>query len=101
MKSQRQIYDGRSMQKQIVVRATTDNSEIIINSETALFAWLNAYEYHRDQNKKEEIDRFHQLLSLAHSKALFLMLITDKVRALATVARFAKLILGKIDTTRM
>src|SRR6266700_1270315 len=101
IKSLRQIYDGRSMQKQIVVRSTTDNSEIIINSETALFTWLNAYEYHRYQNKKEEIDRFHQLLQLAHSKAFFLMLITDKVRVLASVARFANLILGKTGTTRM
>jgi hypothetical protein len=101
LKRQRQIYDGRSMQKQIIVTATADNSEMVINSEKALFAWLNAYEYHRDEDKRKEIDRFHQLLPLDHSKAFFLMLITNKIRAIETLARLVDLILGEADTSQM
>ncbi|MFZ1220083.1 MAG: hypothetical protein WAO00_12380 [Chthoniobacterales bacterium] len=99
IKALRQVYDGRRMQEQIVIQATADNSEMIINSEAALFTWLNAYEYHRDQNKKEEIDRFHQLLPLIHSKAFFLMLISDKVRALVTITRFVNVVLGKTESS--
>lgn len=101
LKSQRETYDGRAMQKQIVVRSTADGAEIIINSEKALFTWLNAYEYHRDQDKKREIDHYHQLLPLDHSKAFFLMLLSDKVRAIAAIANFADVILGKTETTRL
>lgn len=101
LKSQREIYDGRAMQQQIVVRSTAGGAEIIINSEKALFTWLNAYEYHRDQDKKREIDRYHQLLPLDHSKAFFLMLLSDKVRAIVAIASFAKVILGKAETTRL
>lgn len=101
LKRQRKIYDGRSMQDQIVVTATAENSNLVINSEKALFSWLNAYEYHRDQGKRKEIDRFHQLLALDHSKAFFLMLITNKIRAIEALARLVDLILGKADATQM
>ena len=89
------------MQRQIVVRSIAKDAEIIINSEKALFVWLNAYEYHRDQNKKREIDRYHQLLPLDHSKAFFLMLLSDKIRAIAAIARFVNIILGKAETARL
>jgi hypothetical protein len=101
LKTQHAIYDGRAMQRQVVVRSTADGAEIVINSETALFKWLNAYEYHRDQDKKREIDRYHQLLPLDHSKAFFLMLLSDKIRAIASIASFADVILGKAETTRL
>jgi hypothetical protein len=101
VKSQREIYDGRAMQRQIVVRSMAKDVEIIINSEKALFVWLNAYEYHRDQNKKREIDRYHQLMPLDHSKAFFLMLLSDKIRAIAAIARFVNIILGKGETARL
>ena len=101
LKLQREIFDGRSMQQKIIVTSHVGNNEIIINSEKALSVWLNAYEYHRDQNKKREIDQYHQLLPLAHSKAFFLMLLSDKVRAIVSIARFVDIILGKADTARL
>lgn len=99
LKRQRQIYDGRRMREQLIVTSSVDTAETIINSEQTLFKWLNAFEYHRDQNKKAEIDHFHQLVPLDYSKAIFLMLITDKVRAICNVAGLVEIAVGKRSTT--
>ena len=101
LKLQHEIYDGRAMQRQIIVSSRAEGGEIIINSERALFAWLNAYEYHRDQDKKREIDCYHQLLPLDHSKAFFLMLLSNKIRAIAAIAGLAGVVLGKAETTHL
>jgi hypothetical protein len=99
LKYQRRVYDGRRMQEQLVVTSTNEDLERIINSERVLFDWLNAFEYHRDENKRAEIEKLHELIPLDHSKAIFLMLITDKVRAISDLAGLAELIIGKRETT--
>jgi hypothetical protein len=99
LKYQRRVYDGRRMQEQLIVTSTNDSVERVINSERVLFDWLNAVEYHRDENKKAEIEKLHELIPLNHSKAIFLMLISDKVRAIAAIAGLAELIIGKRETT--
>jgi len=99
LKYQRRVYDGRRMQEQLVVTSTNDELQRIINSEQVLFGWLNAFEYHRDERKRAEIEKLHQLIPLDHSKAIFLMLISDKIRAITAVADLAELIIGKRETT--
>jgi hypothetical protein len=99
LKRQRQIYDGRRMQEQLIVTSSVNAAEAIINSEESLFKWLNAFEYHRDQDKKAEIEKFHQLVPLDFSKAIFLMMISDKVRAICNVAGLAQIVIGKRNTT--
>jgi hypothetical protein len=99
LKRQRQIYDGRRMREQLIVTSSVDTAEAIINSEETLFKWLNAFEYHRDQSKKAEIEQFHQLVPLDYSKAIFLMLISDKVRAISNVGGLVEIAVGKRSTT--
>ena len=51
IKTQRKIYDGKDFQQLIQI----ESNGVLLNSEKMLFDWLNAFEYHSDQTKKEEI----------------------------------------------
>ena len=94
IKSQRKIYDGRNLQNTVQVLS----NGVIINSEKTLFDWLNAFEYHNDKAKIEEIKNLHQLMPLDTSRAIFLMLLTEKVKSIVEIAKFLGLLLGNIDT---
>lgn len=60
--------------------------EFALNSEEALDAWLNAYEYHRDADKRAELERLHAGPPNDFSKAVFLLLLLRKAEAAITVA---------------
>jgi hypothetical protein len=94
LKQQRELYDGRSMQQQIQIQA----DGVIINSEKVLNTWLNSFEYHREQDKKKEIERLHALLPLEASRAIFLMLLSHKALAIFNVAHLVGLLLKKKET---
>ncbi|MGD9652109.1 MAG: hypothetical protein AB7V12_07040 [Candidatus Dadabacteria bacterium] len=53
-----------------------------INSEETLQKWLNAYEYHRDENKKIEFENLNRFFPYQTNKAIFICMLIDKVRAL-------------------
>ena len=94
LKKQRQLYDGRDFQSQIEIVA----DGAMINSEKLLFDWLNSFEYHNDQTKKRELEKLHELMPLKASRAIFFMLLTDKVSAILNVADFIGLLFGKVTT---
>lgn len=89
---QRRIYDSRDFQSQIKIAA----NGAVVNSEQALFNWLNSFEYHNDQTKKQEISKLHELMPNDALRALFFVQLTDKVSAILNVASFVGLLLGKI-----
>jgi hypothetical protein len=89
---QRRIYDGREFQSQINIAA----NDIAVNSEQALFNWLNSFEYHNDQTKKQEISKLHELMPNDALRAIFFVQLTDKVSAILNVASFVGLLLGKV-----
>lgn len=91
IKKHRKIYDGRCFQGAIQVKSNGK----IINSEEVLFLWLNSFEYHSDQTKRKEIEKLHQLLPFEVSKALFLMLLTEKIKAIFGIAEIVALLLDK------
>jgi hypothetical protein len=57
-------------------------SEFVLNSEDALHLWLNAFEYHRDEEKRRKLQELHAGATLETSKGIFLLLLRDKVRAI-------------------
>lgn len=91
IEEQREIYGGTRMQAQFQIKS----NEVILNSEKVLYDWLNAYEYHRDREKREFIDSLHTMLPLEASKVLFLALLTDKTMAINNVAAITRVVLGK------
>jgi hypothetical protein len=86
---QREYYSGKMMQNTIKI----SSNDVLINSEKVLLDWLNAYEYHRDSQKKVFIDELHQMFPLEASKVLFLQQLSDKAAAIHNMTGFIRVIL--------
>jgi len=68
---------------------------VVIDCEATLQQWLNAYEYHKNGNKRREVERLHQLLPLEASRAIFVTMLYDKVDAIHHLHSRVRLMLGK------
>ena len=82
------------MQKTIRIRS----NETLINSDETLMKWLNAHEYHKDRDKQAELDSLHQVLPLETSRAVFIMMLYDKVRTILILSKLISVIAGKTET---
>jgi hypothetical protein len=90
----RKIYSGELMQEQIQISA----QDVVVNSEATLMTWFNSHEYHQDQEKTAAIQAISHLLPLEANKAIFVMLLSNKVDAIASLAALLRVVLG-LDTT--
>ena len=70
-------FTGRLSQQQVVVTA----NDLVLNSEAALEKWLNAFEYHRDLDKADELSKAHSLFPIESSRPIFVMLLQEKAMA--------------------
>jgi len=86
------LFSGRLCQNLIRFHI----NDVLVNSEDFLNIWLNAFEYHRDQNKRKFVEELHKHLPLDVSKAFFVSLVIDKVKAILNLCGIIDLILGKI-----
>ena len=79
---QKEIFDGRRCQNMRVVSNGT-----LINSTTTLDLWLNAYEYHRDDEKRAAFQALHSnnKVLMAYSRALFIHMVLDRARAVVEI----------------
>lgn len=89
IKQQRFLYSGESFQSQMRIKV----DDTIINSDTTLMKWLNACEYHRDKEKKAEIDFLMKMIPSHSLETLFIMHIADKADAIRNVCKLAMTIL--------
>ncbi len=94
LKEIRKTYSGKRFQSQILIKF----DDTMLNSEDALMDYLNAFEYHRDQDKALKFERLHQLLPSESSKSLLLILLSEKIKACFSMANLLKLILCKEDS---
>lgn len=94
LKAQRGVYDGKEFQTGIQI----ESNGVLINSDKMLFDWLNAFEFHNDETKRKEIELLHRMMPLDASRAVFLMLLAEKVKAILNIGNFVALLLGKIET---
>lgn len=93
---QRDFFTGKMMQSKIRI---TSNA-VLLNSEKVLNDWLNAYEYHRDETKQQELEQLHKIIPLEISKAIFVHLLIDKAKAAFKIADLIHImILNKNDTS--
>jgi hypothetical protein len=86
LKELRRSFQGKRSQSYF----TISSDDLVLNSEEALKLWLNAFEYHRDEHKRERLNAVHQAMPLEISKALFIDLLRYKVEAIWWVAAFIK-----------
>jgi hypothetical protein len=59
----------------------------LVNSSETLTLWLNAYEYHRDEDKRAAFESLHDgILPVAeHSRAVFVGMMLDRARAVIEI----------------
>lgn len=90
MKDIREYYSDKQFQNMIKF----ESNNVILNSEDTLNDWLNAYVYHKDENKKQRLDSLHDsIFPFEMSKVLWLLLFQDQVKAivkLSTIIRNLK-----------
>lgn len=91
LRNQRDVWTGKRIRSVITI---SDNFGIL-NGDEALMKWLNAFEYHRDQEKLQRIEPARQFMSDEGIRAFYLMLMTEKARAVSVISAFVELVLGK------
>ena len=91
LKVQNSIFNIKRLQKQFTITF----KDQIINSEEALFKWLNSFEYHRDEEKRREIEKLNELLPMEATKAIFLFILTEKIKAIFNVYSILQVVFGR------
>lgn len=99
---QRGLFSGKNMQKQVQIKVTNINinlkiKNVIINSAEILNKWLNAYEYHRDNDKIIFIDKVNEVIPKDFSQAIFVSLLIHKGKAIGNIGSFIKLMMKEIN----
>ena len=75
-------------------KITTNNGHI--NSDSALFDWMNGYEYHSDLVKRGRIDEmFKNLGGIDVARGIYLSMLTEKFKAISSIGKFVKMLMNK------
>ena len=88
-----QYYDGRDSQKTFEIKIKGK----ILNSNEFFDNYINALEYHRDQKRRQYIDLIAESFPLDAQKAIFVLLLGLKVKAIIKLASFVLNCLQKED----
>jgi hypothetical protein len=86
------LYSGKHSQAMIKVTA----NDIVINSEDFVLSYLNAYEYHRDQEKRSFFDELFKSFPQNIGRYFVVSLMVDKIKAIIDVGKIIGLIMGEI-----
>lgn len=84
LKQVREYYTGKELQGRFRM---VINDDILLNSDQALDLWLNAYEYHRDPEKREKMQELSQMISFDGAKGILLNVLLAKVRAILMLSQ--------------
>lgn len=91
LKYYRHLYQGKQIESVMTIRS----NDLIVNSEKTMMDWLNAYEYHRDQDKKLKLKPIFEMFTHDGARAIFVMFVVDKIKAILGISDLVKLALGK------
>jgi len=82
------VFSGKDFQRQIRLQIDWKSPSIrtVVNSEETLQTWLNAVEYHRDAEKRQQIEELRKVFPDPALYALFVSMLLDKIKAIINVA---------------
>jgi hypothetical protein len=81
------LYSGKDFHSQVRM-----DFHSLVNCEAALKKWLNAFEYHKDRSKQEEIQLLAPGLPLGYLKAIFLSMTLDMAKAVLGLSELVELL---------
>jgi len=96
LKQLKRIFGGVHLQSQMKV----SSGEVLINSEATLKQWLNAFEYHRNADKAEELEKSLAKLPTGISRPIFFMLLPQKADAIRYLAHVVYKFIEATDAGR-
>lgn len=89
--SQLRRFDGRRARSLVQIQF----GGITLNSEEILLKWLNAYEFHRDEDKQSEIDALDAAFPAQASRAAWIGLLMHKCQAIFDLAGIVACVTGR------
>lgn len=83
-------YNGQAFCKQSSIKIVnpSEDTSVIVNCEKILKTWLNAYEYHQDEEKQQLIEDIEKRLPSGALRSIFVYMICDKIKAIYHLAKF-------------
>lgn len=89
----RDLFSTREMQTVVSIRISQgprsgkqQGAGVVINTEDILRKWLNAFEYHRDDDKRRFFDDLNRLLPDQSLRGLFFSMLVDQANAVTKLA---------------
>jgi hypothetical protein len=82
----RDLFSGEDFLAQIQIGV----NNTLINTDEMLKNWLNADEYHGDEDKRRELEQLRKVFPEQGSRALFASMMMDKAKAVLEVARIVR-----------
>jgi hypothetical protein len=86
-------FTSRLLQQQVIIKI----GDLVINSEQALDKWLNAFEYHRDEDKAVELIKEHDPIPVDSSRPIFIMILREKATSVLHLGWLINQILAAVD----
>jgi len=91
LKYQRKVWRGDIIRSMFKI---FDN-EGILNDDNSVMKYINSYEYHRDQDKKERFEFLNKYFGTDGIRALFLLLVLEKAIAVINILELCEVIMGR------
>lgn len=95
----RDLFSTKEMQSLVSIKISKSKRDrvgeekdagVVINTEEILRKWLNAFEYHRDEDKRTFFDELNCLLPDGDLRALFFSMLVDQANAVTMLATIIK-----------
>lgn len=93
----KRLFAGEEYQGLITIKV----DGATLNSEEMLNTYLNAFEFHRDVDKQRQISKLHEILPSEATRAIFIHLIVEKLKAVRGLELFIDLLQGKQKAMRL
>lgn len=73
-----------------MIASAGPGTEAVLNSAKTFQLWLNAYEYHKDEDKKAALDELRALLPFEWLRGMFVSMMLDRALAVVNIANFIR-----------
>lgn len=94
-------YLGKEFQSTVSIQATGATAAepdkpitATLNSFEVFLEWLNAYEYHRDPDKRQRLEGLTRMLSHEAARAIFLHMLADAISAVFGLGNLVAMLTG-------